>query len=66
MKRMLLSAVTALLLTGAAIAQDKAPAKSCKSACCKQPSKTASLRMKTAKPATTQTTTTAAKPANRK
>ena len=74
MKKMLFSAMTLLFLTGAAMAQDKQKPKACckkdatgKSACCKQPGNAASLRMKTAQPASaTAKATPAAKPANKK
>lgn len=55
MKKLIIGAATVLFITSTVIAQDKAKEKSCCSktekgkACCKQPSKTASLR--TAKPA---------------
>jgi hypothetical protein len=74
MKKMLFGAMTLLFLTGTAMAQDKQKPKACckkdatgKSACCKQPGNTASLRTKTAKPATANVQASqAAKPANKK
>ena len=51
MKKLIIGAAAVLLLTGTVFSQDKAKEKSCKkgSACCKQPSKTASLRAKPVK-----------------
>ncbi|SFD33180.1 hypothetical protein SAMN05518672_1011667 [Chitinophaga sp. CF118] len=59
MKKLIIGAATLLFITGAVFAQEKTKEKSCcsktakGSACCKQPSKTASLRTaaKPAKPA---------------
>ena len=79
MKQTFFTLAAALLISGAALAQDKAKDKSCcnkdnskacckkeqtarKKACCMQPSKTASLRAATAKPAQPAT---AAKPAGK-
>lgn len=78
MKQTFFTLAAALLISGAALAQDKAKDKSCcnknskactkkeataqKKACCMQPSKTASLRAAAAKPAKPAT---AAKPAGK-
>jgi hypothetical protein len=76
MKQTFLTLAAALLISGAALAQDKGKDKSCcnkdskackeqtaqKKACCMQPSKTASLRAAAAKPAKPAT---AAKPAGK-
>jgi hypothetical protein len=51
MKKLIIGAAAILFITGTVLAQDKAKEKTCKkgSACCKQPSKTASLRTKPVK-----------------
>jgi hypothetical protein len=48
MRKLIIAATAMLFVTGTVLAQDKAKEKTCKkgSACCKQPSKTASLRTK--------------------
>jgi hypothetical protein len=51
MKKLIIGAAAILFITSTVLAQDKAKEKTCKkgSACCKQPSKTASLRTKPVK-----------------
>jgi hypothetical protein len=67
MKKLIIGAATVLFITGTVLAQEKAKEKSCSKsnkACCKQPSKTASLR--TAKPAKPAQPAQPAKPAAQK
>lgn len=71
MKKLIIGAAAVLFITGTVFAQDKAKDKSCcskttkGSACCKQPSKTASIRT-AAKPAKPAQPAQPAKPATKK
>jgi hypothetical protein len=51
MKKLIIGAAAILFISSTVLAQDKAKEKTCKkgSACCKQPSKTATLRAKPVK-----------------